>query len=109
MRTNPPPLALKNPDAMPDYSQHRPQDWEWYNEYRSRMGDEAFNKIFNAIYSFIREIPEGQFFDITKVKEENRDLFIKTSCLFVLEQRHYIGDLWSLSEDYTKFIHKNHV
>jgi hypothetical protein len=73
------------------------------------MGEEEYNKLFNSIYVFIREIPEGKFFDITKVREENRDLFIKICCLFVLEQRHYIGDFWTLSEDYTKFIHKSHV
>jgi hypothetical protein len=94
---------------MSNYSQHIMQNWDWCQEYRQSLGPEKYRTLFNSIYTFIREIPEGKFFDIQKVQESNRDFFIKICCLFVLEQRHYIGDFWTLSDDYTKFIHKNHV
>jgi hypothetical protein len=94
---------------MPDYSPHIMKDWEWSKEYLQSPGAEKYGRLFNTIYSFLLSIPEGKFFDIQKVQESNRDFFIKICCLFVLEQRRYIGDFWTLSDDYTKFIHKKHV
>lgn len=94
---------------MEDFKKHALTSWDWVHEYRRAFGEKKYNETFNRMYTFIRDIPEGKFFDIRKVQEENRDLFIKICCMFVLEQRHYIGDFWTLSDDYTKFIHKKHV
>ena len=95
---------------MPDYSQHKLQNREWCNEYRSRMGKEQYDDFFQKVYSHLLQLPEGKYFDIEKnVTEENRDLFIKICCLFILEQRMSVGDYWVFDENYNRFIHKRHT
>jgi hypothetical protein len=72
----------------PDYSEHRMQNWEWCLEYRSRMGKEAYCQYVSKVYDFLLSMKPGTFLSIAKnVKEENRDLFIKTCCMFIQEQR----------------------
>jgi hypothetical protein len=91
---------------MPDYSQHRPQDWEWCNEYRSRMGDEAWWKYINDVYGFLLSMRPGNFLSVEKnVKPENVDLFIKVCCLFIQEQQasSFPGELYHIfGDDYAE-------
>ena len=95
---------------MPDYSQHKLQNWDWFSRYRSQMRKEQFNDFFQKVYSCLLQIPEGKHFDITKnVTEKSRDIFIKICCLFILEQRKSVGDYWVFNENYTLFIHKSHI
>ena len=72
---------------MPDYSEHKLQNWEWCNDYRSRMGKEAYEKYVSDVYAFLLKMKPESFFSIERnVKPENRDLFIKVCCMFIQEQ-----------------------
>ena len=74
---------------MPDLSKHRMTGWEWYGEYRSRLGMEACLRYINSVYKLLAEMKPGGFFVIEKnVRAENIDLFIKTCCMFIQESRH---------------------
>ena len=90
---------------MADYSQHRLQNYEWYYEYRFRMGNEDFDKYLNRVYALFIQIKPGSFFDIRKnVKEENCDLFIKLCCMFIDETRRHpihAGSYYEFSNDFT--------
>ena len=73
---------------MPDYSQHRLQDWAWYFDYRSQMGKEKFYRYINRVYRLLMSMKPGSYLSIEKnVKPENIDLFIKTVCMFISEQQ----------------------
>jgi hypothetical protein len=94
---------------MSNYTHHLLHDWDWYKTYQSLLGKDKYQEYFNRVYAMLFEIPEEKFFDIEKnVSEENRDLFIKICCLFVLEQRRYIGDFWTFNETFTQFKHIKH-
>ena len=72
---------------MPDYTKHLLKNWEWSDEYRSRMGKEAYWKYVHEIYNMLLSRQPDSFFSIKKnVKPENVDLFIKVCCMFILEQ-----------------------
>jgi hypothetical protein len=73
--------------TMPDYSKHRLANWEWCNEYRSRMGEEAYDKYVNRVYELLLSMKPGMFFSIEKnVNPENIDLFVKVCCMCIQEQ-----------------------
>jgi len=96
---------------MPDYSKHRMQNWEWYAEYRSRMGIEAFDKYVNSVYNLLMKMKPGAYFVIERnVKPENIDLFIKICCMFIREQS--LSDLkndiyHNFNADYSKIVCTN--
>jgi len=72
---------------MPDYSNHRLQNWEWYTEYRSRSGREPLLQYINTVYKLLMNMKPGSYFNIEKnVRPENIDLFIKICCMFIQEQ-----------------------
>ena len=72
---------------MPDYSEHLLQNWEWCNEYRSRMGKAAYEKYVSDVYELLLAMQPDSFFSIERrVKPANRDLFIKVCCMFIQEQ-----------------------
>ena len=73
--------------AMSDYTNHIMKNWDWCEEYRSRLGEEVFNKYTDNVYTLLSDMQPDTFFNIEKnVKPENRDLFIKCCCMFMQEQ-----------------------
>jgi len=71
---------------MADYSKHRLQNWEWYYDYRSRMGKEAFEQYVNRVYTLLLSMKPGSFLSVDKnVTPENIDLFIKICCMYIQE------------------------
>jgi hypothetical protein len=72
---------------MPDYSHHIMKNWEWCNEYRSRMGKETCDKYVSNVYTLLLKMQPDSYFSIEKnVEPENIDLFIKVCCMFIQEQ-----------------------
>lgn len=66
-----------------DFSHHRLKNDEELLAYREKMGAGAFWNYLNRILKRISEMRPGEVFLIDKkVKEENRDLFIKSVCFF---------------------------
>ena len=75
---------------MPDYSKHRLQNWDWYKQYRSQMGDIAFEQYVTRCYVILQTMQPGGFLVIDKnVRPENVDLFIKICCMFIDEHNRY--------------------
>ena len=75
---------------MPDYSKHRLQNWEWYTQYRSEMGDIAFQQYVNRCYVILQTMQPGGYLVIDKnVRPENVDLFIKICCMFIDEHNRF--------------------
>ena len=95
---------------MPDYSQHKMKNWEWFNRYRSQMGKEFLETYINDAYKFLLAMQPGTFFTIEKnVKPENIDLFIKVCCMFIDERHHANQKLetsYVFSDDYSYITHK---
>lgn len=87
---------------MADFSEYSLTSWTWRNLYEQQMGVEAFALYQERIWSALIRLPENEYYDIAKqVKPENRDLFIKTCCQFILTHTDY-----EFSNDYTKIIHR---
>jgi len=81
------PASPSNLQKMPDYSEHIMKNWEWCEQYRSRLGREAYWKYVNKVIELLIDMKPDSFFSIEKnVKPENRDLFIKVCCVFIQEQ-----------------------
>ena len=88
---------------MPDYSRHRLLNWEWYHQYRSRMGVDNCDRYINSVYRMLSAMKPGSFFIIEKnVRPENIDLFIKVCCMYILEST----GAYEFSNDYSIIRHK---
>lgn len=98
---------MRDPDQvckemMMDFSKHRLNDWKWRDMYQLQLGDEAFDKYFSLVWNALGRLRENEYYDIAKqVKVENRDLFIKICCQYILTHKEY-----EFSNDYTKIIRR---
>lgn len=81
-----------------DYSQHRPNDFNWVNTYISDMGKQNFHTFLNRVFGRLMKMQVGETYDLTKkVSAENRDLFIKVACYYI-----QCGNIdYYFSNDYT--------
>lgn len=71
---------------MDSYVAYRLVDWDWISQYKEKMGHDQFMDYVNAIYSELINMPIGKTFSLdSNVKEENRELFVKIVCMFILE------------------------
>ena len=67
-----------------NYSTHRMTNYDWMTVYERKMGSQAFNEFLNKVFARLASMVTGTAFDIRiKVREENRDLFIKSACYFI--------------------------
>ena len=83
-----------------DLSKHKMTDRTWIRDYTQEMGVEAFQDYECRVWDALEKLRDNFFYDIEKiVKEENRDLFIKICCKFILTHPEY-----EFSEDYTKIV-----
>ncbi|HMM02004.1 MULTISPECIES: hypothetical protein [unclassified Dysgonomonas] len=84
-----------------DYRHMRMTNYQWVEEYSSRLGKEAFWKLLNERYKWLMKQPRGWIYNLELSKLLNsdiiRDLFIKTVCLFISEGN---GD-YQFSPDFT--------
>ena len=72
---------------MPDFSEHIMKNWEWCEQYRSRLGEEAYRTYVNKVIDLLTGMKPESYFSIEKnVTPENRDLFIKVCCMFMHAQ-----------------------
>lgn len=85
-----------------DFSEHRLNDWNWQKEYREKIGESAYNAFFESLWLSLGQLQVNEYYDIARqVKPENRDLFIKICCQYVLTHKDY-----EFSNDYTKIIRR---
>jgi hypothetical protein len=96
---------------MTDFTSHLPKNWNWYEFYRNKLGHYQLLEYTNQVYRLFINMKPGTFFSIEKnVTEENRDLFIKTCCMFIDETYHAplcTEGYFELSSDCTILSHRN--
>lgn len=82
---------------MDSYAIYRLENWSWVEHYQRRMGDDSFREYRDSVYKKLLSMKAGACFNIKdKVKEDNRDLFVKLCCAFILEGH----PNYSFSDDY---------
>ena len=85
-----------------DFSKHRLIDWRWHDIYRLQLGDKAFDEYFSMVWNALERLKENEYYDIARqVRVENRDLFIKICCQYILTHKEY-----EFSNDYIKIIRR---
>ena len=85
-----------------DFSEHRLKDWAWRDEYRAKMGAEAYDAFFESLWIRLDQLRVNEYYDIAwQVKPCNRDLFIKICCQYILTHNDF-----EFSNDYTKIIRR---
>lgn len=85
-----------------DFTNHRLTGWEWRDVYRAQMGGKAYDSYFLLVWRALDRLLVNEYYDIAQqVKAENRDLFIKICCQYVLTHNAY-----EFSNDYTKIIRR---
>lgn len=84
-----------------DYAHMRMTDYCWVARYIDKMGEEPFFKLLNLRYKWLMSKSRGWIYNVAKSDkletEQDKDLFIKTVCLFISEGN---GD-YQFSEDFT--------
>lgn len=85
-----------------DFSENRLTGWEWRDIYRKQLGDEAYERYFSKVWTALGRLRVNEYYDVSlQVSAENRDLFIKICCQYVLTHKDY-----EFSNDYTKIIRR---
>lgn len=103
-----------------DLKQYRLNDWRWYNQYKDKYGQDAFNQYKDKIFKMLSDLKPGRLYDLTDVKskgskifiitysidgiekqEANPDLFIMLCCMFILSSCDY-----EFSENFDKIMRK---
>ena len=70
-----------------NYSQYKLTSTSEIEAYQTKAG-ERFTIFMNAVYNVLMKMNAGDEYHFTRhVKEENREMFVKTACLFMSEQR----------------------
>lgn len=88
-----------------DFSHYRMNDYLWIDIYKKKLGKDAFHKFLDTVYSWLLRLKPGESINIATSKpitDQNRDLFIKSACLFISEGH----DGYEFSNNYTVITHK---
>ena len=71
---------------MDSYAHCRLNNWSWMQQYRDQLGDAEYTHYIDTVYTALMNMKIGHRFVIANnVKSENIDLFIKITCMFILE------------------------
>lgn len=71
---------------MDSYAIYRLENWAWVEDYQRRMGEREFREYRDNVYKKLLEMKVNTSFNIEeKVREENRELFVKLCCSFIQE------------------------
>jgi len=60
-------------------------DWSWFQRYYQKMGSEAYWEFTNRVYNAIESLSPFCRYDLTRISEENQELFIKIACEYIQE------------------------
>ncbi len=87
-----------------DFSKYKlTNDWSWYMKHAGIMGEDLLKSYINRVYVKLNRMQAGETFDITQeVIPENYELFVKSSCWFIVDFKPSQWKDYSFSEDYTK-------
>lgn len=89
-----------------DFSHYKLNDLAELDELAEKYGPK-FEPFLRKVYKCLTELKEGESFDIeANVCAENRELFIKIGCSYILEESQNRGtfDSWiEASNDYSHF------
>lgn len=88
-----------------NFSHHRMNSFSWIEEYKEKLKPEVFFKFIDMVYAWLGELKPGQTLLLSgrkNITNQNRDLFIKTVCLFITEGH----EDYEFTNDYTAVIRK---
>lgn len=71
---------------MEDFKQYRlPDDdkGEWILNKIKEIGLDEFTVQEEKVASALEKLKPGKFYDLTELKEEKREIFIRLSCLYI--------------------------
>jgi hypothetical protein len=60
-------------------------DWGWFHRYYEQMGADAYWDFTTRVYKAIENLRPQCRYDLTKISEENQELFVKIACEYILE------------------------
>ena len=108
---------------MEDLSKYRLVDWDWYFKYKERYGRFYLLTYVDKIYRMLDKLGPGRAYDIAsaeekksniflvkfeengrEVSEENKDLFVKTTCSYMITNQSVI---WN--EEWTEIRRQKYV
>ncbi len=85
-----------------DFSKYKMNSFSDIEKQKELHGKQKVEAYIDKIYAWLLEMNPGQIFDIIRIPEKERHIFILTVCLFISENNYgYI-----LSNDYTQVIRK---
>lgn len=90
-----------------DFSHYRMNNYFWIDSYIGKIGSETFYKFQNTVYNWLMNLKKGESIDVMqneRITDKNRDLFIKTVCLFISEG----NSNYEFNENYTTVIHRDY-
>ncbi|WP_352422244.1 hypothetical protein [Proteiniphilum sp.] len=71
-----------------DLSHYRLTDLSQLDSFKEKMGERKFYDYAFSVYGRLFNMKPGETFDITKkVSEENREMFIKIACSYIIDQQ----------------------
>lgn len=91
-----------------NFSHHRMNDLLWVEQYQEKLSPKVFFKFIDTVYAWLENLKPGQKLILSQEKNitnQNRDLFIKTTCLFISEG----NSEYEFSNDYTAIIRKKKI
>jgi hypothetical protein len=73
---------------MEDFSTYQLNDLAEMDELERRIGTEKFYAYVGAVYNLCAKLTPGMTYNIAeKIKAENRELFIKSCCQYILARQ----------------------
>jgi hypothetical protein len=80
-------------------SHHRLTDLSQLQPFKEKKGEQQFYKYAFAVYKRLFLMNPGDTYDITKkVAEENREMFIKIACCYIIDHQtpHHFNESFTI-------------
>lgn len=70
---------------MSDYTCYRMNSYAEMIKYEQELGRESYVKYIDDILTWLLSRPKGFVFDVERLEEEKRELFIKVTCMLIAD------------------------
>lgn len=79
------PLTILRSCDITGLERYRLNDWSWFDRYYKQLGSEAYWAFTNKVYTTIERLQAGHKYNLMSISDENKELFVKVSCEYILE------------------------
>lgn len=87
-----------------ELSQSRLNDWTWVDRYYNDLGKEEFWDYLNKVWNAIEKLLPHQYYVIRTIPVDRQDLFVKFSCLYIIDHGGCEKCGVQFSSDYSRII-----